>query len=411
MLRSRKQKKVFLIGSAVLLGLCLAPVLLSDWAFGTGFTLLVMGEVLLYILILTSIRATPNTTKSVGREWTDAIIFAIIAATVIRMFFIEAFTIPTPSMEKSLLVGDFLFVSKVSYGARIPITPLSFPFAHHTLPFSTSKSYLEWIDLPYHRLPGFGKIKNNDVVVFNYPMEDFRPVDKRENYIKRCVGIPGDKLQVIDKILHINGERAEIPVDMQYSYHVRTEGSPLNGKKLNELNITEWGKISNQGDYRVALTTESRDTLGSYPNVISIEPLSEPKDTRSDRIFPIDPGFIFNKDFYGPIVIPKAGMTIDLTVENFSLYERLITIYEGHSLRIEGSDILVDEQVVTSYTFDLDYYFMMGDNRDNSLDSRFWGFVPEDHIVGKAIFIWFSLDKMESWFSKIRWSRLFSTIE
>ncbi|MBL4577168.1 MAG: signal peptidase I, partial [Flavobacteriales bacterium] len=155
----------------------------------------------------------------------------------------------------------------------------------------------------------------------------------------------------------------------------------------------------------------SRDTLGSYSNVISIEPLSEPKDTRSDRIFPIDPGFIFNKDFYGPIVVPKAGMTIDLTVENFSLYERVITIYEGHSLRIEGSDILVDEQVVTSYTFDLDYYFMMGDNRDNSLDSRFWGFVPEDHIVGKAIFIWFSLDKMESWFSKIRWSRLFSTIE
>jgi len=411
MLRSGKQKKIFYSGTVFLTCLCLGPVAFSDLLLYTGVVLLIFGELLMYVLILTSIRADGAAKKGTAREWTDAIIFAIIAATVIRMFFIEAFTIPTPSMEKSLLVGDFLFVSKVSYGARIPNTPLSFPFAHHTLPLSTSKSYLEWIKLPYHRLPGFGEIKNNDVVVFNYPMEDFRPVDKRENYIKRCVGIPGDKLQVIDKILYINGEPAELPVEMQYSYHVRTEGSPLNRQKLEKLNITEGGLISNQGDYRLSLTPSSKEKLKGYSNVKSIEPISEPKDVRSNVIFPSDARYNFNKDQFGPIVIPKFGETIDLSLENLSFYKRLITIYEGNTLAISGEDIMINGAVATSYTFKMDYYFMMGDNRDNSADSRFWGFVPEDHIVGKAVFIWFSIDKAKSWFSKIRWSRLFSGIE
>jgi signal peptidase I len=411
MLKSKKQKKVFLIGSIVLCLLCLGPLVFSDWAFSTSLTLLVMGEVLFYILILTSIRAEPGTRKSGLTEWRDAIIFAIIAATVIRMFFIEAFTIPTPSMEKSLLVGDFLFVSKVSYGARIPNTPLSFPFAHHTLPLSDAKSYLEWVHLPYHRLPGFGEIKNNDVVVFNYPIEDFRPVDKRENYIKRCVGIPGDKIEVIDKILFINGEEAEMPTDMQFSYHVKTQGSPLNPQRLEKLNITEGGLISNQGDYRLSLSDKSKGKLQGYSNVTSIEPISEPKDARADYIFPSDNRFNFNKDYFGPIVIPKAGTTIELNSDVLPLYHRLITVYEGHTLEVNGEDIVIDGAVATTYTFQMDYFFMMGDNRDNSADSRFWGFVPEDHIVGKAVFIWFSLDNAQSWFSKIRWSRLFSTIE
>ena len=411
MLRSKKQKKVFLIGSIVLCLLCLGPLVFSDWAFSTSLTLLVMGEVLFYILILTSIRAEPGTRKSGLTEWRDAIIFAIIAATVIRMFFIEAFTIPTPSMEKSLLVGDFLFVSKVSYGARIPNTPLSFPFAHHTLPLSQSKSYLEWVHLPYHRLPGFGKIKNNDVVVFNYPIEDFRPVDKRENYIKRCVGIPGDKIEVIDKILFINGEEAEMPTDMQFSYHVKTQGSPLNPQRLEKLNITEGGLISNQGDYRLSLSDKSKGKLQGYSNVTSIEPIAEPKDARADYIFPSDSRFNFNKDYFGPIVIPKAGTTIELNSDVLPLYHRLITVYEGHTLAVNGTDILIDGEVATTYTFRMDYFFMMGDNRDNSADSRFWGFVPEDHIVGKAVLIWFSWDKAKTWFNKVRWNRLFDTIQ
>ena len=411
MLKSKKQKRVFLIGSIVLCLLCLGPLFFSDWALSTSLTLLVMGEVLFYILILTSIREEPEIRKSASKEWRDAIIFAIIAATVIRMFFIEAFTIPTPSMEKSLLVGDFLFVSKVSYGARIPNTPLSFPFAHHTLPLSDAKSYLEWIKLPYHRLPGFGEIENNDVVVFNYPMEDFRPVDKRENYIKRCVGIPGDNLEVIEKILFINGEKAEMPAEMQYSYHVKTQGSPLNPQRLEKLDITEGGLISNQGDYRLSLSDNSKGQLQGYSNVTSIEPIAEPKDARADYIFPSDKRFNFNKDYFGPIVIPKAGTTIELDIDVLPLYQRLITVYEGHTLEVNGADILIDGEIATRYTFQMDYFFMMGDNRDNSADSRFWGFVPEDHIVGKAVFIWFSLDKAKRWFSKIRWSRLFSTIE
>ena len=411
MLKSKKQKKVFLIGSIVLCLLCLGPLFFSDWALSTSLTLLVMGEVLFYILILTSIREKPEIRKSASKEWRDAIIFAIIAATVIRMFFIEAFTIPTPSMEKSLLVGDFLFVSKVSYGARIPNTPLSFPFAHHTLPLSEGKSYLEWIKLPYHRLPGFGEIENNDVVVFNYPMEDFRPVDKRENYIKRCVGIPGDKIEVIDKILFINGEKAEMPAEMQYSYHVKTQGSPLNPQRLEKLDITEGGLISNQGDYRLSLSDNSKGQLQGYSNVTSIEPIAEPKDARADYIFPSDRRFNFNKDYFGPIVIPKSGTTIELDIDVLPLYQRLITVYEGHTLEVNGADILIDGEIATRYTFQMDYFFMMGDNRDNSADSRFWGFVPEDHIVGKAVFIWFSIDKAKRWLSKIRWSRLFSTIE
>ena len=413
MLKSKKQKKVFLIGSIVLCLLCLGPLFFSDWALSTSLTLLVMGEVLFYILILTSIREKPEIRKSASKEWRDAIIFAIIAATVIRMFFIEAFTIPTPSMEKSLLVGDFLFVSKVSYGARIPNTPLSFPFAHHTLPLSEGKSYLEWIKLPYHRLPGFGEIENNDVVVFNYPIEDFRPVDKRENYIKRCVGIPGDKIEVIDKIVLVNGDTAKIPEHKQWWYDVKFKKS-LPRKRAKELDLTFPDNQNHTPlQWKGPLTESIKESLKKDSNFVkSIEPVTDPKYlARRDRIFPKDSRFNFNKDFFGPIVVPKAGTTVELSTDVLPLYHRLITVYEGHTLAVNGTDILIDGEVATSYTFQMDYFFMMGDNRDNSADSRFWGFVPEDHIVGKAVFIWFSIDKAKRWLSKIRWSRLFSTIE
>ena len=267
--KSKRRRKIFLIEIAVLFALIFSGVLFSDMDLATGATLFIIVGVLLWLLVITSVKTDKPVKKGAMREWFDAIVFAVIAATLIRMFVIEAFTIPTPSMEKSLLVGDFLFVSKINYGPRIPNTPLSFPFAHHTLPLTKeTKSYLEWIQLPYFRIPGFSKIKNNDVVVFNYPMEDFRPVDKRENYIKRCVGIPGDKLEVIDKKLHINGEIAEVPEGMQQAYHVKTDGTRLNRKVLEKLDITEGGLVSNEGDYRLSLTNKNAGAIKDrFPNI------------------------------------------------------------------------------------------------------------------------------------------------
>ncbi|MBI2966514.1 MAG: signal peptidase I [Bacteroidetes bacterium] len=350
--------------------------------------------------------------KSKFREWVDAIIFAVIAATLIRAFIVEAFTIPTPSMEKSLLVGDFLFVSKINYGPRVPMTPLSFPFAHHTLPLTDNvKSYLEWIKIPYLRIPGFQEIKTNDVVVFNYPMEDFRPVDKRENYIKRCVAIPGDTLEVRNRKLLINGIVSEDTPEMQYSYHIKTDGSGFNPKILQKLDITEGGIISGSGDYQFTLAAPAMEQMKQYANVQAVNPLIDPPNTFSDYIFPSDSTFKWNKDNFGPIVIPKKGVTIPLTVKNLPLYRRLLTVYEHTEVSIRNGQIFLNGQASDHYTFKMDYYFMMGDNRHNSLDSRFWGFVPDDHIVGKAVFIWLSVDKNAPWWNKIRWGRLFSGIK
>ena len=351
--------------------------------------------------------------KSMTREWVDAIIFAVIAATLIRTFFIEAYTIPTSSMEKSLLVGDFLFVSKVSYGARIPNTPLSFPFAHHTLPFTDdTKSYLEWIKLPYYRLPGLSKIKNNDVVVFNYPMEDFRPVDKQENYIKRCVGIPGDTLQVKESTLYINNKIADKPDKMQYRYHIVTDGTGFNSKSIKELDITEGGPLDVPGEFAMLLTRENAEKIKQFANVKSVEPYIEnPKSIDTMSMFPHHRNFGWNVDNYGPLVIPQAGATVSINPANIALYARIIEVYEHNKLEINNNTILINGAPASSYTFKMDYYFMMGDNRHNSADSRFWGFVPIDHIVGKGVFVWLSLDANESnIFKKIRWNRVFSFI-
>lgn len=362
----------------------------------------------------------PKVKKGFFREWFDAIIFAVVAATIIRLFLIEAYTIPTSSMEKSLLIGDFLFVSKVSYGPRIPNTPIAFPFAHHTMPGTNAKSYSEWIKLPYYRLPGFGRIKNNDVVVFNYPMEDFRPVDKRENYIKRCVGIPGDTLEVRERVLFINGKQAEMPPHMQYSYNVKTDGTGFNPKVLRKLDVTEGGRVSNQGDFSLTMTDDAVQQIGKFTNVVAVDPSISRKGDYAEYIFPNSDAametnkgrkFYWNVDNFGPIWIPKKGETVELTMENLPLFERIITLYEGNKLRVESGLIFINGVETTSYTFGMDYYFMMGDNRHNSADSRFWGFVPEDHIVGKAVFIWLSLDNTGSGLSeRIRWKRLFNLI-
>jgi signal peptidase I len=402
--------------------------------------------------------------QSATVEWVDAIIFAIVAATLIRMFFIEAYTIPTSSMEKSLLVGDYLFVSKVAYGPKIPNTPLSFPFAHHTMPGTKStKSYLEWIQWPYKRLAGISEVKRNDVVVFNFPAGDTivvgaenpdyysqlrsystlfkeadmkkgrelqsdqeytkmgrkylssqntiatRPVDKQENYIKRCVGMPGDTLLSIDGQLYINGKTQDTIEEMQYNYIVRTNGSPINPQKFVELNIAQEDIERRGSDYGLPLSLAKVEALKKLNNVTSIVRMNYNVGT-SENVFPFSSYYTWNRDNFGPFVIPKKGQTVSLTLKTLPLYERAINAYEGNDLRVQDSSIYINGKITTEFTFKMDYYWMMGDNRHKSADSRYWGYVPEDHIVGKASFIWLSLDKDKSSFSKIRWNRVFKWI-
>lgn len=331
-------------------------------------------------------------------EWVDAIMFAVIAATVIRSMFIELYQIPTSSMEKSLLVGDFLFVNKMSYGTRLTMTPLSFPFAHHTLPRTNRKAYLEAIKFPYYRLPGFGKIKNGDVVVFNWPDERVgRPVDKKENYIKRCVAIPGDTLQVIDGVVHINGVAEDIPPQRQYAYEVKTNGGDLGKKFYEEHDITdkETGQMGNDAGnliHRMQLTDENYQAVKEHTRVISIDTMIHERGQNDGALFPYNKQHVWSRDFYGPLYIPKKGVTVKLDSEAYARYERLIKVYEHHDdFVMRNGKFYMGDDEITEYTFEMDYYFMMGDNRHYSYDSRFWGFVPEDHVVGKAWFILWSI--------------------
>lgn len=388
----------------------------------------------------------PPIKRSSAREWVDAIIFAVVAASIIRMFLIEAYTIPTSSMEKSLLVGDFLFVSKFNFGPKQPTTPLSFPFVHNTMPFSkTAKSYLEWMKLPYYRFPGLEKIQNNDVVVFNYPNGDtvaikiqnpdyyalarqygrkriwndqvnfgrviYRPVDKRENYIKRCIGIPGDTLQIIDDVVHINGKELISPGVRQFKFIVTTNGDPINPKRLEKLRVTEEVRTVGRNQYEITLTEKALEEIKGYSNVLSIVRSNAPRDNWAPYIFPYDSAYKWNEDNYGPLVIPRKGMTVPINLTNLPLYERIIDVFENNDLDIAGNKIYINGEEKSSYTFKMDYYWMMGDNRHNSADSRFWGYVPEDHVVGKAVFVWLSLDKNKPLFGgKVRWNKLFRVI-
>ena len=379
-------------------------------------------------------------------EWVDAIIFAVIAATFIRMFFIEAYTIPTSSMEKSMLVGDFLFVSKTAYGPKLPNTPLSFPFVHHTMPLSKkTKSYVEWIKKPYRRIAGLGEIKNNDVVVFNFPEGDTvalnmptqsyyqlirsygrervwndsrtfgeiisRPVDKRENYIKRCVGIPGDILELKEGQLYVNGNEQTVFEGVQYDYIVRTDGTSINKRTLEKLGIAKADQqVFSGSQFFFPMTNGQLEKLKKLRNVKNIKRVNMPAGNADKDIFPHRKDYPWNVDNFGPLQVPKKGESVSLNLKNIPIYQRIIDLYENNELEIKDSTIYINGVATDNYTFNMDYYWMMGDNRHNSADSRYWGFVPEDHIVGKAVFIWLSLDKEKSLPSKIRFKRLFKSV-
>ena len=369
--------------------------------------------------------------------WLDAIVWATVVATLVHIFIFQLYVVPTSSMEKTILIGDYLYVSKLSYGPQVPNTPVAMPFVFNTMPFSTTmKSYSECIQWDYHRLPGRGKVERDDVVVFNYPEGDTiilempghsyydvlrayqaengkeegrkklhndytitsHPVDKRENYIKRCVAIPGDTLQIIDAKLFVNGQPQPKCEERQHGYIVTTTRPLLEETFLN-LGITEF--TYSEPYYYVAHTTEqAAEQLRKYKNVESVE-----RWNCQDQTFPHNEKYAWTGDNFGPLWVPQKGATIELTIDNLPLYERIINKYEGHDLRVENEKIYIDGAEATTYTFAMDYFFMMGDNRHNSLDSRFWGFVPEDHIVGKALFIIFSKGE-----DGIRWNRLFKKI-
>ncbi len=388
----------------------------------------------------------PKIKKTATREWVDAVIFAVIAASIIRIFLVEAYKIPTSSMEKSLLVGDFLFVSKISYGPRAPMTPISFPFVHHTLPLTeNTKSYVEGVKLPYYRFFGLTDIERNDVVVFNFPVGDtvseryqsnssyyslvreygrktvrnnkrrfgdiiYRPVDKRENFIKRSVGMPGDTLEIIDRNITLNGKNLDTPGITQYKYIVKTDGSRINPRTLKRMNITENVRNISSTEFLMTLTEENVEKIKNFKIVKEVRPVNRPDGVRMPYIFPHDSAYKWNEDNFGPLYIPKKGKTIQLNSRNIALYERVIDVYEKNDLRVDGSEIYINGEKTDSYTFKMNYYWMMGDNRHNSADSRFWGFVPENHIVGKAVFVWLSLDPNRSFLNKIRWNKMFRTI-
>jgi len=359
--------------------------------------------------------------KSVLREWWDAILFAVVAATLIRWLIMEAYTIPTPSMENSLLVGDFLFVSKFHYGTRTPRTLLQIPLTHQKIWFTEIPSYLPWIELPSYRLPGITHVKREDVVVFNVPPKFLNenkdyPVDLKTNYIKRCVGIPGDVLQVKERQLIVNGKPLKNPEDMQFSYLV-TSKDEISERNLSKLGIDPDDydfldrPVPNRVIYQMFLTKAKVEELKKISYIISVGDDPRTHEGPDSRIFPSSKYAPWNGDNFGPLTIPKEGMKIMINDSTLAFYGETIRLYDlNKDAEIKDNKLFIDGREVKQYTFKQNYYFMMGDNRHNSLDSRYWGFVPEDHIVGKAFFIWLSIDKHADFLHKIRWNRFFKLI-
>ena len=409
--------------------------------------------------------------------WVDALVFALVAVYFINLFFFQNFVIPSSSLEKSLLTGDYLFVSKVSYGPRIPETPLSMPLTQHTLPIINTKSYIEWPHWDYRRVKGLGHVKLNDIVVFNYPAGDTlcsadaykdqdyyalcsyigksllasqgmeqpdlkamnpvaqrdylesvmamgrkymkdnpveygeiitRPTDRRENYVKRCVGLPGQTLQIKNRIVYLNGKANKEPDNVQYSYYVKLKGQ-MPTELMDELGISNEDMASlNQYGY-LPLTQKAAKKLAARKDIVADIRLNT--DAQTGDLYPLNAYTGWTRDNYGPVWIPKKGATVKLNMKNIAVYERPIRAYEHNDLKVKDGQIYINGRLTHSYTFKMDYYWMMGDNRHNSADSRYWGFVPEDHIVGKPIFIWWSHNPDHPGFSGIRWSRLFNFVD
>ncbi len=362
--------------------------------------------------------------KSSSGDWVSSILFAIVAATIVHTYFIQPYVIPTSSLEKTLLVGDFLFVSKMHYGARTPMTTVSTPMVHDTIPVVKKKSYLSRPQLPYFRLPAFEKIENNDIVVFNWPVDTmldmrhtdkhyYKPIDKKTNYVKRCVGIAGDSLEVRNGYVYINGKQNELPdrSRLQFSYEVILKEGKGFDNSIFELLKSRYDitdgiyRLNNNKILIPAATEEAVNMFKNHPSVAKLIKNETPKGERDPGIFPHNPNYNWNNDHFGPLYIPEEGKTIDINLEVLPLYKRVITEYEGNTLKVNGNQILINGEVATNYTFKQNYYWMMGDNRHNSQDARAWGFVPFDHVVGKPVFVWMSWDGKSP-----RWERFFTTV-
>jgi signal peptidase I len=348
--------------------------------------------------------------KSKTREWLDAIVFAVVAASIIRGLLFSAYAIPSGSMEGTELPGDYLFVSKCSYGARMPITLLSIPFTEPEI--HGIKTYWDAIELPYLRLPGFTTVKKGDIVVFNKPADADQniPVDQRTTLIKRCQATPGDVLTIVNGQVYINGKAEKNAPNAQTSYTVVTDGRDINPQSIQDLNI-EILQQMNAHTYEMIIPSKNLSTIKSFSNIKSIIPYVDAAGIRDSLVFPHDPRFKWNEDNFGPLTLPKKGWTIKLNDSTLALYHRAIEVYEHNKVEKDGSNILINGKKADSYTFKMNYYWMMGDNRHNSLDCRFWGYVPEDHIIGKAIVTVMSIDSTKDIFHEIRWNRLFKPID
>lgn len=361
-----------------------------------------------------------------GADTISSLLFAIVVATIVHTYVMQPFTIPTSSLEKTLLIGDYLFVSKFHYGARVPMTTVALPMVHDSIPLIHKKSYLNKPQLPYFRFPGLQKIEKNDIVVFNWPVDTVykffdtsnrkanKPVDKKSNYVKRCVATPGDSLQIKDGVVYINGKQLIFPerAKPQFSYTVTTDGTFYDQTYLiNDLHITDGIRQDSATTFTfAALTEESAARLRMNPITKSVvRNIGQQPELGSHGVFPQNVTH-WNRDNYGPIYIPEAGKTVALNAQTIPFYKRVISEYEGNDLKVTGNEIRINGQIATQYTFKQNYYWMMGDNRHNSEDSRYWGYVPEDHIVGKPVFIWLSLDSNAKGLNKVRWDRMFTTV-
>jgi len=385
-----------------------------------------LGFYIYYVNYMEDVKYIENRSlkpRTATGEWVSSIAFAIIAATIVHTYVMQPYTIPTSSLEKTLLIGDFLFVSKFHYGARVPMTTVAAPMVHDTLPFVKIRSYLNKPQLPYLRFPAIQKIKQNDIVVFSWPVdtvEQFfkrtnrrirKPIDKKSNYVKRCVGIAGDSLEIRDGYVYINGKKNELPerAKLQFYYDVNTGGTQLSVKSLKtRYHVREGGRLQD-GNYILNLASDDAKRLKNNPSVKGMVRKISPKG-EGESVFPNVRSLNWNKDFFGPIYIPKKDATVAINAETLPLYKQIIVEYEKNKLEVNNGQIMINGQPADKYTFKQDYFWMMGDNRHNSEDSRYWGFVPADHIVGKPVFIWFSWNSDGKGLGKVRWERLFTTV-